>query len=395
MKSLGSFTIECGPKMQDVIDLPVYSVTKHRGFVPSLEYFKKQVFSRELRGYRIVESGDFAYATIHLDEGSIGIAPERCLVSPMYTVFRIATTDVDANYLIRFLKSPIALSQYKRLGKGSVERRKSISFDRLKSLKIPALSILEQRLIVESLDKAENIREKRFKAIETINDLTQAIFLEMFGDPIENDRNWEIKAVSDFVSHFESGKSIVANDLDCESNFRVLKVSAVTSGKFKPSESKPLPPDYIPPTKHLVRNGDLLFSRANTSELIGATAYVSTTPENLALPDKIWRFVWHSVPRAHPLYVCQLFRQPKFRQEISNRATGTSGSMKNISQDKVMTIRVGNPDYELQLEFAKRVSAITKIDNSFEMQKLTLDECFGAFQQRAFADELMKFGPER
>ena len=56
--------------------LPVYSVTKHSGFVPSLEYFKKQVFSRDTKGYREVQRGEVAYATIHLDEGSIGVSPE-------------------------------------------------------------------------------------------------------------------------------------------------------------------------------------------------------------------------------------------------------------------------------------------------------------------------------
>lgn len=61
--------------------MPVYSVTKHAGFVPSLEFFKKQVFSRDVTGYKVVAPGDFAYATIHLDEGSIGIAPERGLIS--------------------------------------------------------------------------------------------------------------------------------------------------------------------------------------------------------------------------------------------------------------------------------------------------------------------------
>ena len=81
--ALAELITGAGEKAGSETDLPVYSVTKHSGFVPSLEYFKKQVFSRHVEGYKLVEPGDFAYATIHLDEGSIGIAPERCLISPM------------------------------------------------------------------------------------------------------------------------------------------------------------------------------------------------------------------------------------------------------------------------------------------------------------------------
>src|SRR5690625_4428075 len=98
--------------------LPVYSVTKHAGFVRSPEYFKKQVFSRDLERYKLVEPGDFAYATIHLDEGSIGIAPERALISPMYTVFKSDNSRIDAGYLIRYLRSPRALAQYPKLSRG-------------------------------------------------------------------------------------------------------------------------------------------------------------------------------------------------------------------------------------------------------------------------------------
>ncbi|NLT31675.1 MAG: restriction endonuclease subunit S, partial [Propionibacterium sp.] len=85
MVALGELVRGAGKKAGLDSEWPVYSVTKHAGFVPSLEYFSKQVFSRDLAAYRVVEPGDFAYATIHLDEGSIGIAPVRALISPMYT----------------------------------------------------------------------------------------------------------------------------------------------------------------------------------------------------------------------------------------------------------------------------------------------------------------------
>ena len=53
-----------GRKAGQDVDLPVYSVTKHAGFVPSLEYFKKQVFSRDVGDYKLVEPGEIGRAHV-------------------------------------------------------------------------------------------------------------------------------------------------------------------------------------------------------------------------------------------------------------------------------------------------------------------------------------------
>ena len=169
---------------------PVYSVTKHEGFIRSDEYFKKQVFSRDLSNYKLVREGHFAYATIHLDEGSIGIAPEDGLVSPMYTSFAVDADLVCIYYLIRFLKSSRALASYPRLGKGSAERRRSISFARLAELNVPLPSVDKQRRIAAILDKADELRTNRRQAISHLDALTQSLFHSMFGDPVSESNNW-------------------------------------------------------------------------------------------------------------------------------------------------------------------------------------------------------------
>jgi type I restriction enzyme, S subunit len=250
-------------------------------------------------------------------------------------------------------------------------------------------SLKEQRRIAAILDAADALRQKRRQALRVLDQLTQAIFVEMFGDPILNERDWPLATVADFVAGFESGKNLVADDEDDEAApYRVLKVSSVTSLSYRAEERKPLPRDYIPPPSHIVRAGDLLFSRANTSELVGATALVSETPENCVLPDKIWRFVWHDRPRAEPYFVWYLFQQRRFRDQISRRATGTSGSMKNISQEKVLSIPVALPPLRLQKEFAERASLISQQRRTYGAGVERHDHLFASLQHRAFRGEL-------
>lgn len=264
-----------------------------------------------------------------------------------------------------------------------------VNKSRFSELRIPVPPLEDQRRIAAILDQAETLRTQRRQALAHLDTLTQSLFLDMFGDPVANDRGWPMAAVSDFVAGFESGKSLVADDEDDSTSvFRVLKVSAVTSLEYKPEQSKAVPSDYVPPKSHIVRAGDLLFSRANTTELIGATAFVAATPDNLLLPDKLWRFVWHQPTRTAPLYVRHLFQQPKFRQEIGQRASGTSGSMKNISHEKVLSIRVGNPPLPLQQTFATRIAAIEALKATHRTALAQLDALFASLQQRAFAGDL-------
>jgi type I restriction enzyme S subunit len=299
---------------------------------------------------------------------------------------RAREPQLDARYLFQWVKSSEFIDDMVRKATGA--SYPAVSDRIIFESAIPLPPLAEQRRIAEVLDRAEALRAKRRAALAELDALTQSLFLDLFGDPVTNPK-WPEVMVSDFVAGFESGKSIVADDEDdTTSPYRVLKVSAVTSLEFRPEQSKAMPPDYSPPPSHFVRAGDLLFSRANTAELIGATAYVASTPPNLLLPDKLWRFVWHKTPKADPHFVRFLFQQPKFRREIGQRASGTSGSMKNISQEKVLTIKVGLPPIALQQEFARRVVAVEKLKQAQRAALAEQDALFATLQHRAFRGEL-------
>ena len=136
----------------------------------------------------------------------------------------------------------------------------------IRESKIPLPILEEQKRIAAILDKADTIRRQRQDAIELTNDFVLSLFVDMFGDPNSNPNGWDTKSISEFVESFEGGKNIATDDApSVNTKHFILKVSAVTWGEFKPEESKPVPPDFKPPDSYLVRKGDLLFSRANTT----------------------------------------------------------------------------------------------------------------------------------
>ncbi len=250
-------------------------------------------------------------------------------------------------FLAYALRSKAALSQAINRKSGAAIRR--VVLRDLCQVSIPVPPLAEQERIVKLLDQADELRKLRSQADSRTAHLIPALFHEMFGDPFQNPKEWDLHPVSSFVTELYGGRSVNPAGADeTAGRFRVLKISAVTWGDFRPEESKPVPADYEPPTSHFVRAGDLLFSRANTTELVAATTYVFDSPPNLLLPDKLWRFVWQEPRKVEPAFVWCLFQTPSVRRELGKRATGTGGSMKNISKPKVMTLEVPLPPLTLK-----------------------------------------------
>lgn len=129
-------------------NISVLSCTKYDGLVDSLTYFDKQVFSQDTSTYKVVARGQFAYATNHIEEGSIGYQDvyDKGLVSPMYTVFE-TNEKVDDSYLYKVLKSVVYLHIFRANTSSSVDRRGSLRWKEFAKLPIPLPPIEEQKQI--------------------------------------------------------------------------------------------------------------------------------------------------------------------------------------------------------------------------------------------------------
>jgi type I restriction enzyme S subunit len=139
-------------------EVTVLSCTKHHGLVSSLEYFGKQIFSEDTSNYKLVSHGDFAYATNHIEEGSIGYQDlmDKGLVSPMYTVFRTDKSKICDGYLYKVLKTELFRHIFEANTSASVDRRGSLRWQQFSHLKIPYPSLEEQQDINRVLDVAKS-----------------------------------------------------------------------------------------------------------------------------------------------------------------------------------------------------------------------------------------------
>lgn len=287
---------------------------------------------------------------------------------------------LDSAYLRYFLDSKH--SELNALARGVAQP--NINQKILKSLRIPLPPMAEQRRLVDLLSRAEGIVRLRREAQRKAAELIPAIFLDLFGDPATNSKHWLVVPLGDLVERFEGGKNIQAGD-EGVSAFRILRISAVTSGHYIESESKPVPEGFSPPASYFVRKGDLLFSRANTEALVGATALVEDTNGTTLLPDKLWRFVWRADVKVTPAFMLHFLQQSATRKLLSQLASGTGGSMKNISQAKLKTLPVAVPPVGLQRQFAVKAEAVRGIIARQTDALATAQAAFDALLHQAFA----------
>ena len=169
--------------------LPVYSVTNSHGFTLSTEYFNKKVFSKDTSNYKIVPFGAFAYNPSRINVGSISWQDKEkeVIVSPLYNVFTLKH-NVDARYLNYFFHSPYCMSYINAYATGSV--RNTLDLKSLGKIPIILPEEKEQKRVVKILDCLIKIITHRKQALELMNELVKSRFVEMFGDPVRNEKKW-------------------------------------------------------------------------------------------------------------------------------------------------------------------------------------------------------------
>jgi type I restriction enzyme S subunit len=147
---------EISIKNKDDKQLTVLSCTKYDGLVPSLEYFGRKIFADDVSTYKVVPKNHFAYATNHIEEGSIGYQKvfDEALISPMYTVFK--TDDfVNDTFFYKLLKSYNLVYQYQNRMEGSIDRRGGLRWDAFSIIKISLPKFEEQTAIAQVLQTAD------------------------------------------------------------------------------------------------------------------------------------------------------------------------------------------------------------------------------------------------
>jgi type I restriction enzyme S subunit len=171
-------------------------------------------------------------------------------------------------------------------------------------------------------------------------------------------KKWEVVTVGSCLIGIDAGKSPECPDIPASSDqWGVLKVGAVDPDGLREEENKTVLDWRLQNSAFLVCRNDLLISRANTFDLVGLVCHVTGNPRNLMLSDKTLRLHPNS-SRVTTRFLFWSLQTAPARRQIENSATGTSGSMKNISQGSVRAILLTRPELDEQARINTRIDAL-------------------------------------
>jgi len=359
---------------------PLLAVSIHHGVVRRDTLTDNLPRAEDLSNYKLCQPGDIVLNRMRAFQGAIGISAQRGLVSPDYAVLR-PSPDVDARYLHHLFRSSWFVGEMvSRLrGIGNTEngavRTPRINPEDLGDIAVDFPRIEEQRRIADFLD-AETARIDQLAILQqTVRSSVEARTVAQLDFKID-----ELTAKYDTVPFrrmfwsIEQGVSPQCDNFPAgPEDWGVLKVSAVKNGTFLQDENKQLPPDIKPETRYEIKDRDLLITRANTPQLVGAAAVVNSPRPKLMLCDKIFRIA--TTCDLLPEFLALVSLGTRIRDMCAEASHGTSQSMANLKSEEIKRWPIPAAPASVQQTAIKEMSAakeharalVSAIDNQLAL----------------------------
>jgi type I restriction enzyme S subunit len=353
-------------------------------FVKAGEFQDRRPVIREwtTKPLKLAKHDDTLVCVVGATAGKVNQGAD-CAIGRSVAAVRPHPSEIDPAYLYRFLSTTVT-----RLRGGSQGAAQGvITREMIGNLDLVLPPLPEQRRIAAILDHADAVLAKRRQVLTHLDALTQTIFFDMFGD-IKASR-WERVPFGELVPKVENGTSPNCESRPArEDEWAVLKLGAVTYGVFQPGENKAYLDDLGSMAKNEVKSGDILMTRKNTRELVGAVALVNgEVRPRLLLPDLIFRLHLDQ-GRMDRRYFQALMMNPQKRPSVRDLSSGSAASMPNISKGRLASLPIELPPLELQADFAARIERVEALRSGVQSLSRVDDALFVSLQARAFLGDL-------
>ena len=299
--------------------------------------------------------------------GRVGILQKNMLPAALnqrVACLRVKSEKMQLNYLFHLLNSNLFENAAIQSARGIAQLNMSTEW--LKNYIIPLPPLSTQLAIVSELDKINELIRLKKEQLKDFDNLAQSLFYEIFGDPVENEKGWEVKKLGE-IGEFKNGLNFSKDENGHSIKF--LGVSdfqnkkSIASGQLAHiSLSERVQEDY------LLKTGDIVFVRSNgNKELIGRSVkmYITepTTYSGFCIRCRI------TDEKVDKDYIAILLKTPIIRQFMTNSGRGCNIS--NLNQKVLNSIPTILPPLPLQRLFAQRIEQIEQ--ERSEVQKSIQD----------------------
>lgn len=354
---------------------------------------QRRSFSEVSTGYTPFQDGDLLVAKITpcFQNGKIAqvnIESGIGFGSTEFHVLRPNASELDTRYLLHLLRQEkVRVAGVRTMTGSGGQRRVPTRF--ISELQIPLPPVEEQVRISRILDRVDELRAQRRKAIALLDELSHSMFSNMFLEA--NARRWDWRRFGDVVDEFRYGTSIKS----AANGQPTLRIPNVLDGRINVEGLKSVPVKPADLERLRLQGGDVLFVRTNGNpDFVGRCAVFSTQEiQQLGFDPRSFIFASYLIrarvktDELDPVFLCAFMQSGEGRRSLRAESK-TSAGQYNINSRGIGEVRVPVPPLQLQHEFADGMAALGQIREVQSASRSALDALFASLQFRAFRGEL-------
>lgn len=364
-------------------DLPVLSITMKHGLVDQADKFKKRVASSDTSSYRIVYRHELVVG-FPIDEGVLGFQQKYAagIVSPAYDIWKLSQPDrCHIPFLERYLRSDQARHLYASRMQGAVARRRSLPKADFLKLEIPFPPLNDQIRIAHLLGKVEGLIAQRKQHLQQLDNLLKSVFLEMFGDPVRNEKGWDTPPLHAF-GKISTGNTPPRNN---PANYEGTHIEWIKTDNIKSDATF-----ITPAVEHLSAVGAKRARTVDAGALL--VACIAGSVESIgraALTDRKVAFNQQINAIQPNVGVDPMFLHALFKLSHAYIQSQASKGMKKIlAKGDFEQIHMVKPPLELQREFAAAAERIAALASRYRHSLTDLETLYATLSQSAFNGDL-------
>jgi len=340
---------------------PYYGANGIQGFINNYIFDEELLLLAEDGGYFGSKTKPIAY-----------LVSGKCWVNNHAHVLK-----VKKNTNLKYLHKVLMFYDVSKLINGTT--RKKLNRSAMEKIEIPLPPLHIQEKIAAILDKASLIIDKRKKQIQELNELSQCVFIKMFGDPVKNPMGWEIKSIKEISTYLSRGKSPKYSETEIGGfviNQKCIYWDKIIEENFKLFDIESSKYNDV----YYVQSGDVLINSTGTGTLgranIVLKPYKSTVVDSHVTLLRVNRLF------CDPFYLKNILQYQPIQDRIYKNFVNGSTNQIELSLQKFSNMKIIVPPISLQQKFASIIERVEDYKSHLSSSLLELEENYKSLMQR-------------